>query len=356
MGELLTTHVHARTRRVSDRLRVTLDVIRAIAAVYVVVHHVVMHSELPGPATYLFRFGQEAVIVFFLLSGFLIFASEQSRVQSGLRGYYLRRLRRIYPPLLIAMVVSAAVAWWNGTLGQEFNLAEMVMNLLSLQDVGSLKPGVITEPFLGNSPLWSLSYEVFFYLAFPLVMVARRESRALALTAVGGVSIAGYASFLLAPNHFSLIASYLLVWWAGAVVADLYKSDRLSFRHLLPVAAWLVGLCGVAAFGVILFGRSDIGVFPMLPLRHFLFTLICVALCGTVAARVLVRAAFPMARPAAYVASISYGLYVFHYPLLIQWEAAQTPAGFALALVLLAAVSVLGDRWLERVLPRPVRA
>jgi peptidoglycan/LPS O-acetylase OafA/YrhL len=353
MGELLTTHAHATTRRLSDQLRVTLDVVRALAASYVVVHHVVVNSELSGPVTYLFRFGQEAVIVFFLLSGFLIFASEQSRIRNDLRGYYLRRLRRIYPLLLVAMAVTAIVVWANGLPGYEFSVSELALNLLATQDVSALKPGVISDPFLGNSPLWSLSYEVFFYLVFPLVMIFRRTSGQHALTVVGAVSLVGYVTFLLVPNHFSLVAGYLLVWWAGAVVADLYRSNRLTFRHIFPVTAWLAALCATASVGVVLFGRSDVGVFPMLPLRHFAFALVCVALAGTALTTMLVRAAQPFASPAAYVASVSYGLYVFHYPLLIQWEAAQTPAGLALAIILLVLVSILGDRLLDRLMPRP---
>lgn len=353
MGELLTTHAQVRTRRISDRLRVTLDLVRALAAVYVVVHHVVVNSDLSGPVTYLFRFGQEAVVVFFLLSGFLIFASEQTRIRTDVRGYYLRRVRRIYPLLLAAMAVTAAVAWMNGLLAQDFKTVDLVLNLLSVQDVSALKPGVIVDPFLGNSPLWSLSYEMFFYLVFPLVMIARRVSSRFVLTLVGAVSIVGYGTFLLVPNHFSLVAGYLLVWWAGAVIADLYRSNKLTFGQLLPLLGWLGALCAVAGAGVVLFGRSDVGVFPMLPLRHFAFALVCVAFCGTALAAVLVRSAQRLARPAAYVASISYGLYVLHYPLLIQWEVAHSPAGFAVALVLLVGLSVMGDRWLERVLPRP---
>lgn len=353
MGELITTRAQLRTRRISDRLRVTLGVVRALAATYVVLHHVVVHSDISGPVSYLFRFGQEAVIVFFLLSGFLIFASEQARVRSDLRGYYLRRLRRIYPLLFVAMALTAGVVWANGTLAQSFRLSELAVNLVSLQDVSALKPGVIGDPFLGNSPLWSLSYEVFFYLAFPLIMILRRISRQHALAVVGGVSVLGYGTYLIAPNHFSLVSAYLLVWWAGAVVADLYRSRMLSVSELLPTLGLLGLLCGTALAGVVFYGRSDVGVFPMLPLRHFAFALLCILLCGTALTRLAVRVASPMARPATYVASISYGLYVLHYPLLIQWEGAKTPGGFALAVLVLLTVSILGDRMLDKLLPRP---
>ncbi|QOC25498.1 hypothetical protein IC744_03750 [Microbacterium hominis] len=70
-------------RKLLPQLRAGLDVARAATAVYVVLHHVV---NLPGPAGVIFSFGQEAVLIFFLLSGFVIFANERERVRRpGLR-------------------------------------------------------------------------------------------------------------------------------------------------------------------------------------------------------------------------------------------------------------------------------
>lgn len=350
----LATGSQYRTRRISAKGSAALNGIRALAAVYVVAHHIVINSSFHGAWTYAFRFGQEAVIVFFLLSGFVIFASEHRRV-SDLRGYYLRRLRRIYPPLLVAFALAAVVVTLNGTIGRDFNPWALTGNLLSLQDVSGLKPGVITDPFLGNSPLWSLSYEVFFYAVFPLVMVARRVSRRFALNAVGALAILGYATYLAAPNHFSLVVAYLLVWWAGAFLADLYRSSELSFRSAAPLFAWLGALCVAALIGVALMrhGKIDPGVFPALPLRHFFDAAVFALLAVAAPTRKAIRSLWRGGPAAAYLASISYGLYVFHYPLLIEWDWASTPAGFAMAGVLLIVVSILGDRMMERLLPKP---
>jgi hypothetical protein len=53
------------------------------------------------------------------------------------------------------------------------------------------------------------------------------------------------------------------------------------------------------------------------------------------------------------VVSILYGLYVFHYPLLIQWDFAQSPVGLVVSLLMLVGLSMLGDRYLDRVIPKP---
>ena len=143
-----------------------------------------MRWGLSSGAGIFLRFGQPAVILFFLLSGFVIFANERHRAIRP-RGYFLRRLRRIYPPVLVAFVLSVVVVFDNGDLRAQFSWRELLFNLLMLQDVGETKPGVITSSFLGNGPLWTLSYEVAFYLLFPFALAAWRRKPLLTTHLVG---------------------------------------------------------------------------------------------------------------------------------------------------------------------------
>ena len=126
--------------RPSARLIAGLDTARGISAGYVVAHHVADAHGWSHGVGVLLRFGQEAVLVFFLLSGFVIFANERTRALRP-RGYFLRRLRRIYPALIAALLVSTAVAWDNRTLAADFHWREFLATLFSLQDVSLLKPG-----------------------------------------------------------------------------------------------------------------------------------------------------------------------------------------------------------------------
>jgi peptidoglycan/LPS O-acetylase OafA/YrhL len=77
-------------------------------------------------------------MVCFLLSGFVIFASENERVRE-LRGFYPRRLRRIHPIVLIAMGVPAAV-WGLGLSRHTPTWRSALATLFSVDDLGS-KPG-----------------------------------------------------------------------------------------------------------------------------------------------------------------------------------------------------------------------
>lgn len=332
-------------RKLSPGVRAGLDVARAAAALYVVAHHAV---QLPGVIGVIFSFGQEAVLVFFLLSGFVIFANERDR-SARPKGYYLRRLRRIYPPMLVAMAVSTGL-WITGLIGPSPTWQSALGTLFALQDIAFLKPGVITDPYLGNDPLWSLSYEIFFYLVFPLVMMAWRRSERLTRWMIPAVSVLAYATYLAAPNHLSLVVAYFLIWWTGAMAAHLYLGRGLQLRNAVPEFAGLLALCVVAGAGVAAYGFAGLGYFPFLILRHCVVVLILFTVLFTPVRSLLARLSSPVAGPAAAVASISYGLYVVHYPILIQTGATHSwwviPASVAVVFA-----AWVADKGTSKVLP-----
>jgi len=339
-------------RRLSAQARAGLDVARASAALYVVLHHVVGTLQVPPVIDLAFSFGQEAVLVFFLLSGFVIFANEQGRVARP-GGYYLRRLRRIYPLVIIAMLVSFLL-WLVGGIQHELSAFSALGTLLSLQDISALKPGVISNPFLGNDPMWSLSYEVFFYAVFPLVMVGWRWSARITRHAVGAIAVLAYVSYLVVPNHFSLVIAYFLLWWVGAMLAKTYLDGSLRALSLIPEIAWLSALIGVAVVGMAMVGSAGLGVFPTLMVRHFAFAALLALIFLTPFRTLLARASGAFARPAALIAASSYGLYVLHYPLLIQ-TGVSTTVWFIPALLGTIVLAYLSDAVLARYLPRAPR-
>ena len=336
--------------RISSELSGALDIARAAAAIYVVFHHVLSKYTLPYHLDFIFRFGQEAVLVFFLLSGFVIFASESQRA-NDLRGYYLRRIRRIYPPLIAALLVSTYVAWSNGILEAQFSATQLAGTLLSLQDISFLKPGVITDPYLGNSPLWSLSYEVFFYSIYPFVFWLWKKNRSITNNILGFICCTSYIIFIIYPQHFTLVLAYFLVWWCGAMAADSWFRQGRDVRSMMSSYKWLVALCVTAAIGIMIEGFKGVGVHPFLEFRHFsVGALVLLIFTGSNGA--LVRRLSPLNKLGIQIASISYGLYILHYPLLVQWHVTQTHLGFALACVLLFCLSYLVERQLPRLLPK----
>jgi len=340
--------------KLSNRLVASLDLGRAFAACYVVIHHVLSSKNWTHGVGAIFKFGQEAVIIFFLLSGFVIFANEKERALKP-AGYFLRRLRRIYPILIVAMIISAAVAFDNGNLSSRFSLGAFVGTLLNLQDLASFKPGVLVDPFMDNRPLWSLSYEVAFYILFPLVLSAWVRFPAWTNSILGFLCCALYGVYVVYPNHFALVGAYFLLWWTGAMVAEAYMNGGRDVRSIGGTFLWLLGLSLIAVLVVRIRGNHGIGYYPVLMVRHFAVAALMVAALFGPLGRAIASRSSIFAKPASIVASVSFGIYAFHYPLLINWHRSQSLLGFAMAIVLLVGVSYLAERELPKILPKAPR-
>lgn len=263
---------------------------------------------------------------------------------------------RIYPTLIFAMILSVLVALWNGDLAQRFEVSKAACTLFALQDAANLKPGTICSAFMGNSPLWSLSYEVLFYAIYPLVLGFFLKKPTLATHAIGVATLGLIAAFYLHPSHFFLLPAYFIVWWAGAMLAERSLNASAAPR----VAFWpiLYLLAATGAWGIVtmLEGVDELGTYPVPMLRHFglalLMVLAAISPIGRWAASML---PLRIASFWGWLAAISYGIYVFHFPLLIQWSVADTTLGFMFAVVVLLILSDFGDRRMSNVTRRLLR-
>jgi len=110
---LATTSVessHSKQPAVGRRRLWQLEAVRGIAALYVLLYHTsnnylgLNHAIWALP----FRFGLEAVLVFFVLSGFVISYSHPGSVDKAdsFRNYFIKRLRRIYPIFIFSSILS----------------------------------------------------------------------------------------------------------------------------------------------------------------------------------------------------------------------------------------------------------
>lgn len=332
--------------RLSAGSRHFVNVARACAALYVVIHHVELGRNFPFPFSIFKHFGHQAVIAFFLLSGFVIHANERHRVLVEPGRYALRRIFRIYPALIVAMALSIAI------VPAPWSLREALGNLLALQDSIASTPGTWVGTFQNNAPLWSLSYELWFYLLYPLVMVAYARSVRVTHIGVGLLCGLSYALYIVHPNHFLVMTAYFASWWLGAMIAEAYGEGRRSIRAVALPAAGLAFTCIIAALPI-LHHRGANADYPILQLNHLfsalLFAILIFGPIGAAMSRALQLVPVGLAATAA---SVSYGLYVFHWPLLLEWQLSMTPAGLVIASLVLLAAAWLFDRELSKPLSR----
>ena len=288
-----------------------LEAARGFAAMYVFLHHYRARAGIP--LRFVLSFSTAAVMVFFLLSGFVIYLS--SGVESGSynwRTYARKRAVRILPPYLVALVLAYVVDYVVRS-GVPLNLDILVRNLLFTVESSSIHGAA---GYHGNPPLWTLSYEVWFYVFFAvLIAVAGRSFERLRWSALA-LSVIGFVSVWIVPNPVSQYAVLLVVWWAGAELAHEWMQSRtLTFWGQRFGLAFIVAMMGMTGGRFVLVRHFGGTPYPRTALVQLLIAaviLVAVLLwyrVGLIGFRYTVGL-FLVFGP------ISYGIYLFHYPII----------------------------------------
>ncbi|ACO31692.1 acyltransferase family protein [Acidobacterium capsulatum ATCC 51196] len=341
-----------------SRASVNLDLLRALAAFLVLVSHwrALLFIDFPEIASHKLRAllavpyvltgaGHQAVIIFFVLSGFLIGSSvwrKTGQKRWDWRDYLLHRLTRLWLVLIPALVLCAlwdaiglhshaATLLYTGQVSnhvtsnvqQRHNWGTFFGNLFFLQDT-------VTHTFGSDGPLWSLANEFWYYLLFPCAIIALRPGS-------GWARRLTHAALFLVMAVFLSRSILLLfpVWLAGAALA-FFPLPQIPAR-MRPII--------IAAY---------VPVFFFLAKVH--------GLNGTVSDYLLTLATIPLmlallsyrieAKPSTEVAvsrraaGFSYTLYLVHVPFLTlltalllhdhRWQPTWAHLGFALCLLLAA--------------------
>ncbi len=202
-----------------------IDALRGIAILCVVLLHVQIHipqeqsllGKVLPPALFniAFRSGYYGVIIFFVISGFLITRSALQRWGSLAAvpwGAFLwRRFARIYPCLLLLLAVLASLHWAQvpGFVIDNTSLLRATAAALTLH-VNWLEAQIGYLPAAWNV-LWSLSIEEAFYLGFPLICLLSLAAgtRALVLTLLLFVALGPFARTAFTNNEIWANHSYL---------------------------------------------------------------------------------------------------------------------------------------------------
>ncbi len=210
-----------------------LDIVRFVAAVLVVLSHVAKEQIFPAWLTpYVPDFGREAVILFFVLSGYVI-AYTRAHKHQTVDHYLVARLTRIYSVALPVLLLSVALALWGlqldarlytGLYQYESLYIYIPLHLLFAGELWTLSE----QPFT-VAPYWSLGYEVWYYLLFVFLSFYQGWRRW--LWCAVWLLIVGFKLVLLLP-----------IWLAGVVLYQ-YR-DRFVLSATL---AWLGFIGSLAA-------------------------------------------------------------------------------------------------------------
>lgn len=307
-----------------------LDVVRGIAILLVMLRHA-FPDVFPGA-------GVVGVVVFFTLSGYLITGVLQRELTNtgrvDFKRFYLRRARRLLPALAALIVVFAVVTLVFDPLGERDKLLRTVIVLVTF--TGNLPiSGVSPAAFHG----WTLATEEQFYLLWPALLafawVRDRTGAVLVVTALGALAACTATLVWLWPdadNAYALPTSWFVCFVIGA-------ATRL---RLTTAPRWAVPIA-----------LTGLAVLSVVPLRGHALTYLVAgpAIAACTAVLLLVwskweRVATPV-RPLVALGVLSYGAYLWNYPLTLWLRPELGAAAGPVAAVLTVVAAALSWRCVE---------
>ncbi|RKN85902.1 acyltransferase family protein [Paenibacillus ginsengarvi] len=344
-----------------------LDGLRAIAVLAVIAYHL-NPAWAPG--------GLLGVGVFFVLSGYLItdllVAEWKGSGRIAMKPFLLRRARRLLPAMFVML---AAVSLWL--------LVTDSSRLASLQ--GDIIAAVLYvsnwwfvfhevsyfESFGPPSPLghlWSLAVEEQFYVVWPFVIalllrIAPKRGKLFALIAAGAALSATAMAALYEPGADPSRVYYgtdtrsfgLLI---GAALAVVWPSAKLTSRNVSPLARSVLDGIGAAALIGVLYMVVRSSEYDGALYRGGMVAL------SLLAALVVATLAHPSSRlgavlgvkPLRWLGVRSYGIYLWHYPVIALTQPAVQTGGFGWKLALFQAAVSIGLAALSwRFVEEPIR-
>lgn len=312
-----------------SRLRI-VDGLRGLAAMVVVFHHVftifpnifnvyrVDHAELYNVASIISELNVSAVMLFFVISGFSIRLSTQRldlKEKRDLLIYACKRVSRLVPLYLFAIGLTAVLAVVSGKLGQgQYGLTTFLGNLFFMQTPVSTR-GNWFAPYGDNYPLWSLSFEMWFYLIYPAHIViantrSTSDSRVMLLQAAC-VSATSLIAYQLLPNPFFLFLSHYFIWFLGVDLAESYLAGKAT---LIP------GVAGIIALGVMVMALSHYPSATGTNIAIGVGIYTVWSLLATEYVRDLLPVRFAervFSEAFESLGDASYAIYLFHYPIFV---------------------------------------
>ncbi|HBR68375.1 MAG TPA: hypothetical protein DEA55_03260 [Rhodospirillaceae bacterium] len=302
----------------SLKYRPEIDGLRAVSVMAVIIYH----AGLLFQGKNILSGGFIGVDIFFVISGYLITSiilKETGRGTFSFVHFYIRRIRRILPALFTVMIVSLPFAWLylmphavKEYAGSVLSSLFFVSNIWFWQQDSYWAVDSKLKPFLHT---WSLSVEEQFYILYPLtIALLWKYARKYIL----GIMIGGFFCSLFvahfASEHFATAGFYLLPTrgWellGGGILAKLgmeQEGNRLRIINgLMPKIGILLILGSFFLFDHQTQHPSFMTLFPVFG------SMLLIRFCseGELVTKILSSRIF------VGVGLISYGLYIWHYPI-----------------------------------------
>lgn len=362
--------------RGTEKYRADIDGLRAVAVLLVIAYHA-FPAKIKG--------GFIGVDIFFVVSGFLITEIILRQTQNSnfsLAAFYVRRVRRIFPALIVVLLATLAAGWFLFPVTEFKSLglniagsAAFAQNLVLLKEIGYFDIAAVKKPLLH---IWSLGIEEQYYIFWPLLLLFVHRFRLNVMTACAFLSGLSFLVCIYYMRHNVDRGFYLPIsraWellagsWLAIVTLAYHQSpkmqkwkDRLAlFLHSVIYAAgevpgketlqnWTSG------FAFLLIGYAALKFTPSLryPGYYALFPVVA-AVILIACSKAALNQRFLASRPMVFVGLMSYPLYLWHFPI-FAYAHVFWPEGVSRLNMVLAILLSFGLAWLTYLcVERPLR-
>ncbi|MFA7273180.1 MAG: acyltransferase [Crocinitomicaceae bacterium] len=295
-----------------------LDGLRAVAAVAVVISHIELikkGNKLSNYSSHIENWGNLGVVLFFVLSGFLIttllLKEKKSENSINLKYFYLRRILRIWPLYFLILMLSAYI----------FNYSPSWLTLLLCSTIFPNFAHALASGWTVSPQIWSIGVEEQFYLFWPTIL--KQKHKTVILFCVLFIFIYPFFPHIIqfslnklghSSNTLKLVEKIMEVlnfnaMATGALFSILYFQKNKFFNKLINLSKILN--YAVVIFTLILWFSSFNFGFYQIPLFSFLFAIMIVLIInGTLTSYFEIKAL-------RFLGKISYGIYMYHWIILL---------------------------------------
>lgn len=290
--------------------RPDIDGLRALAVAAVILFHM-FPEQLAG--------GFAGVDVFFVISGFLISRIIFDALASNrfsFVGFYARRVRRIFPALIVVLTTSLVIGWFCLLPDEFMQLGKhvaasvgFVQNFALWNEAGYFDNASDTKPLLH---LWSLGIEEQYYLIWPLILWGAWKYKLDKAIVVGGVALVSFGFFLAQQSTDpvgTFYAPHTRFWelMAGSLLA-VFIGRGLSVTNVQAQ------ICSVAGLGLIVggFHAANSNYAEAVPCLLAPAGTVLLILAG---GQAWINRFILGCKPLVWLGLISYPLYLWHWPL-----------------------------------------
>lgn len=318
-----------------------LDGIRAIAALYVTLHHASLQfdpnqvSSIGKIVIKLLRYGGLSVSLFIVLSGFCLMLSitkANYQIKGGAALFFKKRIIRILPPYYLAMALSMILietvvgaktgTHWDISLG--YGYKDIISHILLVHDFWESSLATINHVF------WSIAVEFRIYLFFPFLVYFWRKTGALPTLGISVLLAFIMYTILVAVktrvNDISLhegVTPFIILFVLGMIAADYSFSNRIKEKWETKIPWGFLAVLSFLGYFVILnltYQQNVVDIGFGNKLKTSLFGIPC--MCALIAASRFSNTKtnwfqkFLALKPLVFLGTFSYSLYLIHAPLI----------------------------------------